>query len=148
METRQTTQFFSSTFSSLFAGLWHSILCLKIVKIHLHVPPPPGLFWSVNYLNFGQKLLIQTAHHTFLESRHPEVTKNPYCFVTHEEPKKVSVHGLIAVYRGVYIHYFKIDSPNFCYLLFSKNYLNPQVRITKMVNKHTVDCHSSPSQLI
>ena len=27
---------------------------------------------------FGQKLLIQTVHHTFLESRHPKVTKNPY----------------------------------------------------------------------
>ena len=27
---------------------------------------------------FHQKLLIQTAHQTFLESRHPEVTKNLY----------------------------------------------------------------------
>ena len=27
---------------------------------------------------FGQKLPIQTAHHTFLESRHPEVTNNLY----------------------------------------------------------------------
>ena len=27
---------------------------------------------------FGQKLAIWTAHHTFLESRHPEVTKNLY----------------------------------------------------------------------
>ena len=37
---------------------------------------PFGLFcWSVA---FGQKLPIQTDHHTFLESRHPEVTKNPF----------------------------------------------------------------------
>ena len=36
------------------------------------------LFWSVKYVNFEQKLPIQTAHHIFLESRHPEVTKNPY----------------------------------------------------------------------
>ena len=35
-------------------------------------------FWSVKYLNFGQKLLIWTSHHTFLESRHPEATQNPY----------------------------------------------------------------------
>ena len=27
---------------------------------------------------FGKKLLIWTAHNTFLEGRHPEVTKNPY----------------------------------------------------------------------
>ena len=37
--------------------------------------------WSIlvckNTSIFGQKLPIQTAHHTFLESRHPEVTKNP-----------------------------------------------------------------------
>ena len=32
--------------------------------------------------------------------------------------------------------------------LFSENDLNPQVRINKMVNKHTVDYHPSPSQLI
>ena len=36
-----------------------------------------GPFWFLKYLNFGQKLPIQTTHHTFLESRHPEVTKNP-----------------------------------------------------------------------
>ena len=34
-----------------------------------------GPFWSVKCLNFGQKLPFRTAHHTFLESRHPEVTK-------------------------------------------------------------------------
>ena len=37
-----------------------------------------GPFWSVKYLNFCQKLLIWTAHHTFPESRHPQVTKNLY----------------------------------------------------------------------
>ena len=31
--------------------------------------------------------------------------------------------------------------------LFSENYLNPQVRINKMVNKHTVGYHPSPSQI-
>ena len=37
-----------------------------------------GLFWSVKYLNFWEKVPIWTAHQTFLESRHPEVTKNLY----------------------------------------------------------------------
>ena len=45
-----------------------------MVKIHFLVPPF-GLFWSVKYLNFEQKLPIQTAHHIFLESRQPEATK-------------------------------------------------------------------------
>ena len=48
-----------------------------------------GLFWSVKYPNFGQKLPICIAHHTFLQSRHPEVTKNSYyVFFTEGEPKK------------------------------------------------------------
>ena len=29
-----------------------------------------GLFWSVKYFNFEQKLPIRTAHYIFLESRH------------------------------------------------------------------------------
>ena len=44
--------------------------------------PSFGPLWSVKYLNFAQKLPIQIAHHTFLESRHPEVTKNPYCVLS------------------------------------------------------------------
>ena len=39
-------------------------------------------------------------------------------------------------------------SPIFCCPLFSENYLKLQARINKMVNKHTVDYHPSPSQLI
>ena len=60
----------------------------------------------------------------------------------------VSPHGLIPVCRGDYIHYFKINPPVFCCPLFSENYPNSQVRINKMVNKHTVDYQPSPSQLI
>ena len=37
-----------------------------------------GPFWSVKYFPFEQKLPIRTVHHIFLESRHPEVTKNWY----------------------------------------------------------------------
>ena len=45
---------------------------------------------GVKYLNFGQKLPIPIDHHTFLESRHSELTKNLYYFffVLQEEPKK------------------------------------------------------------
>ena len=57
---------------------------------------PFGPFWSIKYLNFGQKLPIVTAHYTFLESRHSKVTKNP-CFVLSPRgsQKNVSAHGLI-----------------------------------------------------
>ena len=54
-----------------------------------------GPFWSVKYLNFGRKLPIQTIHHTFLECRHPEVTKNPYYVLSPKgSQKKVSAHRL------------------------------------------------------
>ena len=68
---------FSSTFSALTVCNIH-FLYLKIVKIHFNVVPPFGPFWSVKHLNFGQRLPIRTTYHTLLESRHPEVTKNPY----------------------------------------------------------------------
>ena len=98
-----------------------------------------GLFWSVKYLNFEQKLPIRTAHHIFLQSRHLEVTKNPYHVLSpNENQKKVSGNGLTAVCRGAYIHYFKINSSTFCSPLFSENYLNPWVSIN-IVNKHTAD---------
>ena len=43
---------------------------------------------------------------------------------------------------------FQNQSPIFCCPLFSENYLNRKARINKMVNKHTVNYHPSPSQLI
>ena len=49
--------------------------------------------------------------------------------------------------RGFYIPYFKINVPSFCWPLFFEEYLNPQVRINKMVNEHTVDYQPSPSEL-
>ena len=54
----------------------------------------------------------------------------------------------IPVCRCAYIPYFKINAPIFCCPLFSENYLNPQVKINKMVHKHTVDYQPSPSKLI
>ena len=50
--------------------------------------PPFVPFWSVKYLNFAQKLPIRTAHHTFLQSRHPEITKNPHYVLSPEGNKK------------------------------------------------------------
>ena len=66
-------------------------------------------FWSVKYLKFGQKLLIRTVHHTFLERRHPEVPKN----------------GLnqLMDYLGVYILF---DSES--YLGRSKEYNNQGIK--------------------
>ena len=43
---------------------------------------------------------------------------------------------------------FASQFPIFFCPLFSENYLNPKARIKKIVNKHTVDYHPSPSQLI
>ena len=56
--------------------------------------PPFVPFWSVKYLNFGQKLSIRATHHTSLESRHTEVNNNPYYILSPEgSQKKVSAHG-------------------------------------------------------
>ena len=57
---------------------------------------PPFLWSILVYISFGQKLPIRTAHHTFLESRHPEVNKNPYYILFPEgSQKKSSAHVLI-----------------------------------------------------
>ena len=55
---------------------------------------PFGPFWSVKYLSFGQELGIRTAHHTFLESRYPEVTNLYYILSPEGSQEKVSAHGL------------------------------------------------------
>ena len=67
----------------------------------------------MKYLNFEEKLPIPTAD-VFLESKHPEVTKNPYYVLSPKgNQKRVPANGLIPVCRGVYIHYFKINPPHF-----------------------------------
>ena len=62
--------------------------------------PPFDPFWSVKYINVGQKLPIRTAEHTFVESRHPEDTKNSYYTLPlqRSQKKKVSAHGLLLWY--------------------------------------------------
>ena len=61
--------------------------------------------------------------------------------------KYISSWTNTSVQRCLY-HLFQNQSPIFCCPLFSENYLDLQVRINKMVSKHTVDYHPSPSQLI
>ena len=77
METRQMTPFFLATFSTLNVCNIHFFL-FENSQNPFWCDPRFGPSWSVKYLNFGQKLPIRTTHHTFLESRHPEVTNNPY----------------------------------------------------------------------
>ena len=58
---------------------------------------PFSPFQFVKYLNFGQKLPIQTADHTFIESRHSELTTNLYYvfLFSKRSQKRVSAHGLL-----------------------------------------------------
>ena len=72
-----------------------TFLYLKLVKIHFHV----FSLWFILICKIPQcwekKLLIWTAHHTFLERRQPKVTENPYYVLSPEgRQEKVSAHGL------------------------------------------------------
>ena len=78
--------------------------CFNQVRF-LTVVPPFGPFWSVKYLNFGQKLLIWTAHYTFLESRHPEATKNPYVLFPEGSQKRYQL-------MNHYHHFFEQQRRN------------------------------------
>ena len=60
-------------------------------------PSPFVPFWSALYLNLVQKLPIWIAHHTFLKSRHPEVTKKPYYVFPPREAKKGISSWIISV---------------------------------------------------
>ena len=58
-----------------------------------------GPFRYVKYFNFGrQKLPVGTAYQTFLESRHIEVTKNPYYILPHK--------GALKKYQPLMSHRF------------------------------------------
>ena len=64
-------------------------------NFQMHICKPFSPFWSVKYLNLGQKLRIRTTHHALLESTHFKVTKNPYYALSPMwSQKKVSAHGL------------------------------------------------------
>ena len=53
----------------------------------------------------------------------------------------------ISVQRCLYLLKINAPTPIFCCSIFFEQCLNPQVRINKMVNKHTVDYHPSLSEL-
>ena len=52
---------------------------------------PFGPFGSAKYFNFWQKLPIRTTQHTFPESRHSEVTENPYYVLYPEWSQKKGI---------------------------------------------------------
>ena len=57
-----------------------------------------GSFWSVKYLNFGQKLPIRIAHHTFLEVDTLRLLKIHIMFCPQKgSQKKLSAHGLTVI---------------------------------------------------
>ena len=92
MENRQMNPFFSSTFSALF--ITFSFL-FENSQNSFWCGPSFVPFWSVKYVNFWQKLPIWTIHHTSLESKYSEVTKNPcYILSPDRSQKKVSAHVL------------------------------------------------------
>ena len=67
-------EFVLSTFCTLTVC---SILAFENSQNLFSCVPPFGPFWSVKYLNIEKNLLIWTVYHTFLESKQPEVTRNP-----------------------------------------------------------------------
>ena len=77
MKTRQMTPFYLIYFFCSNC-LCHLFLNLKILKTHFHMVFPSVHSGPLKTSIFGQKLPMQTAHHTFLEIRHPEITKNLY----------------------------------------------------------------------
>ena len=114
METRQMTPFFSSYFSNLtvifiseFENTQNSFWC----------GPPFGPLWSVKYSIFGQKLLIPTAHHTFLQSKHTDVTKNLYYVLSTHRSQ-------IPIFLGSKLMDYNIFSLlTFIFNLFSQKYI-------------------------
>ena len=75
-------------FHYFFSSNYNIHSCIWKWSKFISCGPPFGPFWSVKYLNLGKKLLIWTAHHTFLESRHPEFTKNSYYVLSSQEIQK------------------------------------------------------------
>ena len=120
METRQMTPFFPSTFSTTVTF----VFVFENSPNSFSRGRPFGPFWSIKYLNFGQKLPIRTTHHTFSESKHAEVTKNQYYALSPVgSQKKVSAHGLLSSCYEV-TKYFEKYSCFKC--LFTDNFLFKQ----------------------
>ena len=91
---------------------------------------PFGPFWSVKYLSFGQKLPTWTTYHTFLESKHPKVTKNPYYVLSPEgtisEKMKINTQKWLTFY-SIFIKLWRLlkirtSVPNYETLTKSKTW--------------------------
>ena len=81
--------------------------------------PSFGPFWSVEYLNLEQNLPIWTVHHFFLESKHPEITKNPYYVLFLEgSQKKVSVPGLYGIIKLYVILIYALFECGHCFFQY------------------------------
>ena len=89
MEAREMTPFFSSPFSAL--TVCNSHFCISKYSKFIFM-------WSILFCRtpkFRQTLPIGTAYYSFLETKHPEFTKNSYYVLSLEgSQKKVSVYGL------------------------------------------------------
>ena len=68
--------YFSFPFSALTVCSIH--FCIWKWSKFIFMWSPFGLFWFLKYLNFREKLPIFRAHHTYVKSIHPGVTKNSY----------------------------------------------------------------------
>ena len=110
---------FSSTFSALPVFNIHFWIW-KYLKLIFKL-----LLWSILVCQipqfFCQKLLLRTAHHTFLESRHPELTKNLYYVLCTRQSQipifLVLAHGLYwrlkkISYRANLLFYYFFDEKN------------------------------------
>ena len=100
MEARQITPFFSSNFFTQIVCDFHFNHSFKKRQNSCSYGSLVATSRSVKCLKFGQKLSFWTVHHTFLESSHSEITKNPYCILSPQRSqRKISAHGmLIKVY--------------------------------------------------
>ena len=83
------TSFFSSTFSAATVSTF--IFVFEKSQNLFSCGPSFGPFLSIKYLNFGQKLPIWTTHNAFLESRHPDVTKNLYYVLSAKRSQKNAI---------------------------------------------------------
>ena len=86
MKDRQIAPFLSSTFSAL--TVFNIDFCFENSQNSFSCGPSFAPFWFKKCFKFEQKLPILTANHTFLLSRHPEVTKNPYYILPSKRSQK------------------------------------------------------------
>ena len=95
MGTRQVTPFFHvlfmlfQTFISEYENTQNSFPC-GLPLVHS----------GMQNIFFDQTLPIWTAHHNFLEIRHPRVTKNLYYFLHPPEPNTHFLGSISWTYKG------------------------------------------------